>query len=138
MSLFAANILQSGSVLFAEMTNVPGVASNDPSALDHGLPSQLEFLIDPGGVSGGIYRRPAYTTTPATVDQCAIPARPVPLTGGSGGAVAFNQGAGLVDITYIPDEGPHGAATQSGKVIVRVQGLINTTGVLNPIYAGIN
>ncbi len=62
----------------------------------------------------------------------------VPLTGGNGGAVAFNQGAGLVDITYIPERGRHGAATQSGKVIVRVQGLINTTGVLNPIYAGIN
>ena len=39
---------------------------------------------------------------------------------------------------YIPEKGPHGAATQSGKVIVRVQGLINTTGVLSPIYAGIN
>ncbi len=48
MSVFAANILQSGSVLFAEMTNVPGVASNDPSALDHGLPSQLEFIDRPG------------------------------------------------------------------------------------------
>ena len=26
---------------------MPGVASNDPTALDHGLPSHLEFLIDP-------------------------------------------------------------------------------------------
>jgi hypothetical protein len=32
MSSFSANILQSGSVLFAEVTNVPGVASNDPIA----------------------------------------------------------------------------------------------------------
>jgi hypothetical protein len=50
MSAFSANVLQSGSVLFSEVSNVPGVASNDPSALDHGLPSQLQFLIDPGGV----------------------------------------------------------------------------------------
>ena len=137
MSVFAANILQSGSVLFAEVSNEPGVASNDPSALDHGLPSQLQFTIDPGGLSGGVYSTPAYSTTPATITN-ADTGQAVPLTGGSGGAVAFNQGAGLVDITYIPTRGPHGAALQSGKVIVRVQGLINTTGVLNPIYAGIN
>ena len=137
MSLFAANILQSGSVLFAEMTNVPGVASNDPSALDHGLPSRLEFLIDPGGLSGGVYSTPAYTTTPATLTNAST-GQAVPLTGGNGGAVAFTQGAGLVDITYIPEQGRHGAAMQSGKVIVRIQGLINTTGVLSPIYAGIN
>ena len=137
MSLFAANILQSGSVLFAEVSNVPGVASSDPSALDHGLPSQLEFTIDPGGLSGGVYSTPAYTTTPPTITN-ADTGQAAPLTGGSGGAVAFNQGAGLVDIKYIPTRGRHGAALQSGKVIVRVQGLINTTGVLNPIYAGIN
>ena len=64
--MFPANVLQSSSSLFAEVTNLPGVASNDPSALDHGLPSRLQFLIDPGGVSGGIYATPAFTTTPAT------------------------------------------------------------------------
>ena len=137
MSFFSANILQSGSVLFAEMTNVPGVASNDPTALDHGLPSHVEFLIDPGGVSGGIYSTPAYATTPATVTNSTT-GQPLPLMGGNGGAVAFNQGAGIVDIKYIPEKRGHAAAIQSGKVIVRVQGLINTTGVLNPIYKGIN
>jgi hypothetical protein len=137
MSFFSANILQSGSVLFAEVTNVPGVASNDPTALDHGLPSHLEFLIDPGGVSGGVYGTPAYATTPATITNAST-GQPQGLIGGNGGAVAFNQGAGVVDIKYIPQRGPHGAIAQSGKVIVRVQGLINTTGVLNPIYAGIN
>jgi hypothetical protein len=137
MSVFAANILQSGSVLFAEVSNVPGVSSNAPSTLNHGLPSQLEFTIDPGGLSGGIYSTPLYSTTPDTVTN-ADTGQAIPLIGGSGGAVASNQGAGLVDITYIPTRGPHGVASQSGKVIVRVQGLINTTGVLNPIYAGIN
>ena len=85
-------------MLFAEATNVPGVASNDPSALDHGLPSHLAFQIDPGGVSGGTYSTPAYTTTPPTLTDPAT-GQALPLTGGSGGAVAFNQGAGIIDIT---------------------------------------
>ena len=67
MSIFAANVLQSGSVLFAEVTNVPGVASDAPSSLNHGLPSQVEFMIDPNGVSGGISSTPASSTTPVTV-----------------------------------------------------------------------
>src|SRR5262245_60527430 len=66
-SLFTTNVLQSGSVLFAEATNLPGVASNDPAALDHGLPAHLAFRIDPAGVSGGMYSTPQFTTTPATV-----------------------------------------------------------------------
>jgi hypothetical protein len=137
LSLFAANILQSGTVLFAEVTNVPGVASNDPTALDHGLPSHLEFLIDPNGVSGGIYSTPAFTTTPATVTDPAT-GQALPLIAGSGGAVAFSQGTGIIDIKYSPDHRLRTGATQSGKVVVRIQGLNNITSVLNPIYKGIN
>jgi hypothetical protein len=137
ISLFSANILQSGSVLFSEATNVPGVASNDPSALDHGLPSHLAFQIDPGGVSGGTYSTPQYTTTPLTVTDPAT-GQAVPLTGGSGGSVAFNQGAGIIDIKYQPNNRLRAGATQSGTVLVRMQGLINLSGVLNPLYKGIN
>ena len=60
------------------------------------------------------------------------------IQGGSGGAVAFNQGGGEIDIKYIPTNQLRDGARQSGTVIVRVQGLINTTGVTNPLYAGIN
>jgi hypothetical protein len=137
LSVFSANILQSGSVLFGDVTNVPGVASNDPTALDHGLPSHLEFSLDPNGVTGGVFATPAYTTTPATVIDPAT-GKPVESIGGNGGAVANTTGAGLVDIKYSPTAGPHGAVLQSGTVTVRVQGLLNTTGVLNPIYKGIN
>jgi hypothetical protein len=137
MSLFSANILQSGSVLFAEVTNVPGIASNDPVALDHGLPSHLAFQIDPGGVSGGLYGTPQYTTTPPTIVNPTT-GQALPLTGGSGGAVAFNQGAGIIDIKYRPDNRLRAGASQSGTVVVRIQGLNNLTGVLNPIYKGIN
>jgi hypothetical protein len=137
ISLFSANVLQSGTVLFAETTNLPGVASNAPAALDHGLPSQLAFTIDPAGVSGGTYSTPSFTTTPATVTDPAT-GQPLAPIGGSGGAVAFNQGAGVLDIRYFPDNRLRAGTIQSGRVIVRLQGLNNVTGVLNPLYKGIN
>ncbi|MGP0067922.1 MAG: hypothetical protein ACLQGP_30555, partial [Isosphaeraceae bacterium] len=115
-SLFAANALQSGTVLFANITNLPNVASNDPSTLDNGLPSQLQFLIDPGGVSGGVYSTPAYTVTTSSGPSSQ-------LDGGSGGAIAFNQGGGVIDIKYIPTNHLRAGASQSGTVIVRMQGL---------------
>jgi hypothetical protein len=137
VSVFATNVLQSGSVLFAEATNQAGIASNDPSALDHSLPSHLAFMIDPAGVSGGIYSTPQFTTTPATLVNPET-GQPLVLTGGSGGAVAFNQGAGLLDIKYFPDNRLRAGASQSGEVVVRLQGLNNVTGVLNPLYKAIN
>jgi hypothetical protein len=137
VSVFSSNILQSGSVLFAEAANVPGDASNDPAALDHGLPSHLAFMIDPAGVSGGLYSVPQFATTPATLVDPAT-GQPLILQGGSGGAVAFNQGAGVLDIKYYPDNRLRAGAIQSGKVVVRLQGLNNLTGVLNPLYKAIN
>jgi hypothetical protein len=134
---FMANVLESGSNLVAQITNLPGVASNDPTALDHGLPSQLRFLIDPGGVSGGMYSTPEFMTTPATITNPST-GQSLTAAGGSGGAVAYNQGAGMLDIRYIPTNHLRAGAKQSGTVIVRMQGLINTTGTLNPLYAGIN
>ena len=130
-SLFPANALQSGSSLFSEITNRPGVASSDPSMLDHGMPAHVQFTIDSGGVNGGVYATPAYTVTTAEGQSSQI-------VGGSGGAVAFNQGGGVIDIKYMPTNHLRDGASQSGTVIVRVQGLINTTGVTNPLYKGIN
>jgi hypothetical protein len=136
-TVFPANALQSSSSLFTQVTNFPGVASNDPSALDHGLPSRLELMIDPGGVSGGVYSTPAFSTTPPTLTNPSTGAT-VPLTGGSGGAVAFNRGAGMISIKYMPTNHLRAGASQSGTVIVRVQGVINGTGVTNSLYKGIN
>ncbi len=116
---------------------MPGVASNDPSALDHGLPSHLAFQIDPGGVSGGVYSTPQFTTTPPTISNPTT-GQAISLIGGSGGAVAYNQGAGIIDIKYTPTNRLRSGASQSGTVVVRIQGLINLTGVLNPLYKGIN
>jgi hypothetical protein len=114
-----------------------GVASDDPSALDHGLPSKLQLTFDPGGVSGGVYATPEFMTTPATIIS-AITGQPLAAAGGSAGAVAFTVGAGEVHIKYIPTNHILTGASQSGTVIVRIQGLINTTGATNALYKGIN
>ena len=52
--------------------------------------------------------------------------------------MAFNQGAGVLDIKYFPNKRLRAGTIQSGNVIVRLQGLNNLTGVLNPLYKAIN
>jgi hypothetical protein len=46
---FPSNYLQSSGNLMFDITNLPGVASNDPSALSHGLPSRLAWTLDLAG-----------------------------------------------------------------------------------------
>ncbi len=132
LSLFPANALQSGSSLFAEVANRPNVPSNSPRFLNHGLPSQMKFILDPGGVTGGMYSVPAYTVYTPGVGEST------PITAGNGGAVGFQQGSGVIDVKYIPTDHFRAGASPSGTAIVRVQGLMNLTGVANPLYAGIN
>jgi hypothetical protein len=130
LSMFPANALQSGSSFFADITNLPGVPSSDPAMFNHGLPSHVQFTLDPNGVTGGVYSVPSYTV--------ATPAGEVPLNNhGSGGAVS-TEGAGVIDLTYLPTNHLKAGALQSGTVVVRVQGLLNLTGVTNPLYKGIN
>jgi hypothetical protein len=130
LSMFPANALQSGSSLFADVTNLPGIASNDPGMLDHGLPAHLQFTLDPNGVTGGVYSVPLYTVfTPAGESS--------QVSRGNGGAMS-TQGAGEIHIQYIPTGHLRAHASQSGTAIVRVQGLLNLTGVTNPLYKGIN
>jgi hypothetical protein len=126
---FPSNVLSTGNALFLDLTNLPGVASNDPRALDHGLPSHLAFTFD--ALSGGIYSAPEFQTTPP-VETNAVTGAPIfPLLGASGGAVSvFSTGTGVVDITYIPDRHPRSGTLGSGVAIVTMQGLINNTGTL--------
>jgi hypothetical protein len=135
-SLFAANLLQSGTLAELDVTNLPGVASNNPATLDHGLPAHLSFVVDAGGVNGGFYATPAYYTVPSRVTTASGQA--ATLQGGAGGAVAFDAGAGVIDITYLPDHRSTSGASQSGKVIVRIQGLLHKNGAFNPLAKGIN
>jgi hypothetical protein len=138
MMVVPSNTLQSSSVLFLNLTNQQGVASNDPSALDHGYPSKLSFKID-GPVSAGAYTAPSFATTPSVATNAAT-GQPISVIeqGGAGGAVAFFQGAGIVTIHYIPNQNPLNGAAQSGTAIVTVEGLINNSGTLNALYKGIN
>lgn len=130
ISMFPANALQSGSSFFGDVTNIPGVPSNAPGVLDHGLPTHVGFTMDPDGVTGGVYSITNYTVaTPSGLTS--------PLTGHNGGAVSIG-GAGEIDIKYIPSAHHGGGPARSGTAIVRVQGLLNLTGVTNPLYKGIN
>jgi hypothetical protein len=134
---YPANVLQTGNGLFLDLTNLPGVASNDPKTLDHGLPAHLSFRFD--ALSGGIYSAPEFATTPP-VETDAVTGAPIfPLPGASGGAVSvFSTGTGVVDIKYVPDHRPQAGTSGSGKAIVTIQGLINNTGTLYSLAKQIN
>jgi hypothetical protein len=135
VSSFPQSYLQGSSYQIFDVTNVPGVASNDPRALNHGLPSHLALTWDP--VGGGTYASPQFTSTPA-VQTNATTGLPFPLIGGSGGAVANFSGTGLLDIRYSPDKHPRSGTLGSGTATVTIQGLINTTGATNAIAKQIN
>jgi hypothetical protein len=135
MSVFPNNALQTSAAFFLDVSNVPGIASNDPQALDHGLPSHLAVAID--NVSGGAYSTPGYATTPARQTN-PLTGAPIPVIGGAGGAVGFYQGMGILDIKYIPDNRLRAGASSSGTVIVTMQGLFNLTGALTAIARPIN
>ncbi len=138
VTLFPANVLQSGSSFFLDATNLPGVASNDPQALNHGLPSHLKVILDPTAPDGGLGLNPSALTTPPVMTN-ATTGQAVPLAGSAGGAVSYTQGLGTLDIKYSPDNRLRAGATQSGSVIVRIQGVIKPAGATaNPLYKGIN
>lgn len=130
LSMFPANALQSGSSFFADITNLPGLPSSNPAMFNHGMPSHVQFTLDPNGITGGVYSVPLYTVATAAGESSLI-------DHGSGGAVS-TQGAGVIDIKYLPTNHLKAGARQSGTVVVRVQGLLNLTGVTNPLYKGIN
>ena len=136
-STFPANTLETGNALFLDLTNQPGVASNDPNSLDHGMPAHLSFTFD--ALSGGIYSAPEFQTTPA-VETDAVTGAPIfPLLGASGGAVSvFSTGTGIVDIKYIPNPRPRPGTLGTGVAIVTMQGLINNTGTLYSLAKPIN
>jgi len=135
MSFIPANALQTSDEIIFDLNNLPGVASSAPGTLEHGLPAHFGFTLDTTGA--GAFTTPAYATTPSELIDPAT-GQPVPLEGGAGGAVAFTQGMGRVDVKYHPDGRLRAGASQSGTVVVRVQGLLNYSGTLNSIYKGIN
>ncbi len=69
-----------------------------------GLPTQLTWTYD-SNTSAGVYAAP----------------------------VGFTQGAGTLNIKWIPDAHPVAGTMGSGKVIVTFQGLINTSQLVSPV-----
>jgi hypothetical protein len=135
VSAFPLSFLNSSSYLIMNVTNLPGVASNDPNAQDHGLPAHLALTPDP--TSGGSYAGPQFTSTPP-VQTNATTGQPFSLIPGTGGAVDSMNGTGLLDIQYVPDAHPRAKTLGSGKAIVTIQALVNTTGATSAIARQIN
>jgi len=152
----SSNYLQTSGNLPLDLTNRPGVASDDPGALSHGLPSRLAWTLDQAGA--GVYTSPTYTfdtflgsaapgvptspgkgTTPSSpVDAPPGPGAPGVAPGGTGGAVAWQAGAGEVDLTYLPDRRPKPGTLGSGRVVVKFLGLFNNPGDLDAIDKMLN
>jgi hypothetical protein len=135
VTAFPLSFLNSSSYLPLDVTNLPGVASNDPSALDHGLPSRLAVTYDP--VGGGIYASPQFTSTPA-VQTNATTGQPFPLLTGTAGVVNFQSGTGVLNINYVPDKHPQAGTRGSGTAVVTITVLINTVGATDATAQPIN
>jgi hypothetical protein len=130
-SYIPTNFLQSSGNLMFDITNLPGVASNAPSTLSHGLPSRLAWTLDLAGA--GVYTQPLYQ-----FNTLLGSSTPGVAPGGAGGAAAWTAGAGIIDLKYLPDRHPKPGTWGSGQVIVKVEGLFNNPGDLNAINYQMN
>ena len=103
--LLAQNYLQSGSSLVLDLNGTPAPGSN-PNA----LPTDLTWTYD-SNTSAGPY------------------AAPVGILPGSG----YTQGAGTLQIHWMPDAHPLPGTRGSGSVIITFQGLINTSQIVSAV-----
>lgn len=103
--LFGQNYLQSGAQVVLDLHGTP-----EPGSSPGALPTRLYWAYD-ANASGGPY---------------AAPGGIVP---GSG----YTQGAGRLDIQYIPDTHNAPGTLGSGRVIVTFQGLIHTSQIVSGI-----
>lgn len=133
-TFFAANFLQSSSAVMLDVSTPPGTLANDPSILDHGLPSHLDYTLDV--VGSGLYTAPDYTTTPLTTET-NLSGTTIPFGTGVTGAVNFYGGTGVVDIKYHPTTRLANGGS-SGTCTVTVQGLNNLSKIFNALSPDIN
>jgi hypothetical protein len=103
--LFGQNYLQSGSMAVLDINGTPAPGSN-PQA----LPTQLTWTYD-FNTSAGPYAAP----------------------GGVAPGSGFTQGAGTLEIQWIPDAHPLPGTKGSGQVVVTFQGLINTSQIVSGV-----
>jgi hypothetical protein len=105
VSLFGQNYLQSGSNVVLDL-NGTSASDSAPGA----LPTQLTWTYD-SNTSAGPYASP----------------------GGVAPGSGFTQGAGTLQIQWIPDPKPLPGTRGSGQVVVTFQGLINASGILSGV-----
>lgn len=104
-ALFAQNYLQSGSLAVLDLNGMPAAGSNP-----HALPTQLTWTYDSNS-SAGPYAAP----------------------GGVAPGSGFTQGAGTLQIQWIPDPHPLAGTSGSGKVVITFQGLINASQIVSAV-----
>ncbi len=104
-SLFAQNYLQSGSMLVLDLNGSPP-ADTSPAA----LPTRLSWTYD-SNTSAGPYAAP----------------------GGVPQGAGYTQGAGTVQLHWIPDPHPLPGTRGSGHVVLTFQGLINASQIVSAV-----
>lgn len=104
-SLFGQNYLQSGAMLVLDLNGTPA-AGSAPGA----LPTKLSWTYD-NNTSGGPYAAP----------------------GGIVPGQGFTQGAGVMQLRWIPSAHPAPGTSGSGQVVITFQGLINTSQIVSGI-----
>ena len=71
-------------------------------------------------------------TTPAT-EEFTVAAGPYAAPAGVAPGSGFTQGAGTVQIRWMPDPHPLAGTTDSGRVVLTFQGLINTSQLVSAV-----
>ena len=97
---------------------ITGVAGLFPQDL---LQSSSALVLDLSGTSSLWFR------LDRSPDSSNLDLRLNTSAGAYAAPVGFDQGAGTLDITWIPDARPRAGTMGSGKVIITFQGLINTS-----------
>ena len=109
-ALFGQNYLQSGSMALLDLNGTPA-----PGSSPQALPTQLTWTYD-ANTSAGPY------------------AAPTGVAPGSG----FSQGAGVLQLHWIPDPHPLPGTRGSGEVVLTFQGLINTSQIVSAVSRSIS
>ncbi len=120
VALLAQNYLQSGSSVIIDVgqTNQPPTSGSTP--IQAGGPT---VLSDVNGLM-------LPTQTPWAFDTTSAGAYTAP--------AGFTSGGGQMSIRYTPDPHPKGGNLGSGKVEFLLQGVINTSSILNNVDKGFN
>ena len=105
-------------------TQLTGVAGLFPQNI---LQSSSVLVLDLNGTPGSGSGSPALPTHLTWTYDFNTSA------GAYAAPVGFVQGAGTLDLKWIPDAHPLAGTMGSGKVIITFQGLINTSRLVSPV-----